>query len=202
MDAGGPRPFSVRPAEYLVFDGQSLNIQPAAGITYPVALTQRLTPGPFTVVGLGGTTYAQRATTAATRVDPLHQMAARSVWIDQGGQSDILADMTAAQVVAGMESYANARRAAGFSVLVGSTLPDMVTGSVTVTPAQHAVLQQVNALVRISSVFDAIADLAADPRLADASNTTFFSDGLHPTTAGAAAMADVFEAAFATVGIT
>ena len=157
----------------------------------------RLDPKAWSRVALAGTTYASRATSATSRVDQYVRLSTRSVWIDQGGQSDLLADMTAAAILVDMESYANNRRSAGYDVVVGTTIPHSTSYSL----GQNNTRLALNSLILASASYDAVADLAADSRLADGSNTTYFSDGLHPTTAGAAAIADVVEATLATLSI-
>lgn len=176
-------------------------IRPSPGITAPANVMARLDSRSWSVVALAGTTYAQRATTVVGRVDQYARLSARPALIDLGGQSDLLTDMSATSLLTASEAYASERRTAGFAVLVGCTIPHMAEGMVSPTVGQEAQRVAYNALLRSSVVFDAIADLAADPRLSDASNATYFSDGLHPTLAGAAAIADVFEATLATLDI-
>jgi hypothetical protein len=177
---------AVKPARQLVFDGQSLNITPFSGPTYPTRLLAMVPAGlPGTVVAVQRTTYAERAATAATRVDPVLAGAQRTTLLDLAGQSDLLTDMPAADVLAGAESYAAARRAAGASEIVVFTVPP----STWFTAAQDRERIAYNQLLRTSTRFDGLVDLAALTELQDATDTRFYEDGIHPTVAGAEVIA-------------
>src|SRR5690606_17387894 len=143
---------------------------------------------------LPGTTYAQRTTNAATRVDPFVSNAARNVLIDIAGQSDLLNSLTAEQLLVAAESYAADRRAAGFDRIVVTTVPSM-TDAWGWDANMEEQRVAYNDLLLNSTAFDAVADIASIPELADPSDTTYFSDGLHPTPAGADLMAPVIAAA-------
>lgn len=149
------------------------------------------------MVGLSSTTYATRATTAATRVDPHFKSFTMNVLLDVGGPSDLLADLTAAQVLSAAESYADARRTAGATKVVGFT----VTPSSSYSAGQETQRVAYNALLKVSSHFDAIVDMAALPHAADATNLTYFYDGLHPTEALAIEIAQLAKATLASIGI-
>jgi hypothetical protein len=172
---------------HLVFDGQSLNVTPFTGQTYPTQLLG-LVPaadlqGP--VVGVAGTTYAQRSVDVATRVDALLRATDRPTILDIAGQSDLLAGLSAPDILAATETYSAGRRAAGAAAYVIFTVPP----STLYTAAQEQQRQAYNRLLRTSARFDAVVDIAALPVLADAADLRWFDDGLHPTAAGATAIA-------------
>lgn len=181
----------MRPVEHVVFDGQSLIFAPAAGRGLAALVMDQLPPTSWSIVGLSGTTYATRATTVTARTDQHVVNAETPVLVDVGGQSDLLADLTAAQLLTAAESYANGRRTAGFDRIIGCTVPH----STQFSAGQNTQRLAYNPLLLASSAFDTVADLAAVPALQDASNTTYYSDGLHFTAAGAALAAAVIVAA-------
>lgn len=189
--------------EHLVFDGQSFCHVPLP--TLPQIVTALLKPHSWAVVGISSTTYATRTATAASRTDRHVVNGSRQVLVDIGGQSDLLGGLTAAQILSAAESYADGRRTAGFDLIVGCTVPPIqqTTGVWgTYTAAMETQRVAYNPLLKASSHFDAVADIAAIVQLADPSDTTYFSDGLHPTLAGANPIGAVIVAALASVGIT
>lgn len=111
----------------------------------------------------------------------------RTVVLLNGGQQDIGSENdSAATVLADMESYADTRRAAGWDYVVAYTVPH----STGYTGPQETVRAALNAAILTSTHWDAVVDLAAIPSMQDASNLTYFSDGTHPTAAGALVMAN------------
>jgi hypothetical protein len=73
-------------------------------------------------------------------------------------------------------------------------------GTVGTSSGAPGVLVELNKLVKDNTAgWDAIVDLAADSRLCDANNTTYYTDGTHPTTAGNDVMAELIGAAVLTV---
>lgn len=180
-------PFSLTPIGF-VTDGQSFGNSPTAS-PYGVRLD---THAPVENVSVGGTTYAQREVTASARVDWRASRFTRAVLLDVGGQSDLLASMSAAAVLTDMETYATNRRAAGFDIVVTATVPP--AGAAWYTGPQNVQRLALNALIRASSVFDAVADLALRPELQDPTDTAYFeADELHPNAGGAAVIAETFD---------
>lgn len=175
--------------EQLIFDGQSLNNTPEVGSHPTLVLGVRAGRAFGSNVGVSATTYAQRAPTAASRVDGLVGNSARTVLIDVAGQSDIYADMSAAAILAAAVAYKDARLAAGADAYWIATVPP-AAGAFAFTAPEEAVRLAYNDLLRVSPEFTGVVDLAVRPELDDATDTTYFVDGLHPTAAGAAAIAD------------
>lgn len=182
--AGGQRPFRLRPGTGLTFDGQSFIYSPGNGRSI-AALVMDQYPGTGSVVGISGTTYATRAADAAARSWWSFRNSSYPILIDIGGQSDIFASMTAAQVLTAMEDYHADARDAGAQFTVVSTVP----ASLSYTAPQDAERQALNELILASTAWDAVADLDAIPESQDPSNATYYSDGLHPTAALAALFA-------------
>jgi lysophospholipase L1-like esterase len=115
--------------------------------------------------------------------------------IDMGGQADLWADMTAATLYAQMLAYWASRKAtyAIRKVVVG-TVPNATNfeGSAT----QNAQRLLYNQMLREGAglgtpAIDGVADVAADTRFTTVQGA-ILGDGVHPTTVGAKAMADIF----------
>ena len=85
-----------------------------------------------------------------------------------------------------MESYHDAARVAGAKATVACTVPP----STSFSGPQETQRQALNLLLLASSHFDAVADLAAVPEAEDPTDTQFYSDGLHPTSALAVLFAE------------
>lgn len=173
----------MRPGEQIVFDGQSLNNSPSA-TSYPAQLMAGRSVA-WSNVAINGTAVDALAATAPSRRDPVLQHTATSVLVFVGGQSDLVLNDSAATLLADMEAYANAARAAGADRVVMATIPPATV----YTAPQEAVRVAVNPLILAASAFDEVVDLATATNLTDAANTTYYVDGLHWTTAGAAAAA-------------
>lgn len=114
-----------------------------------------------------------------------------SIAVLNGGQSDILSDapnenQTGAQAFADLLTYIAAIRALGVDKVIVTTMTPMGWG--TADPARVA---EYNNLVRAGHAsIDAIVDLAAVPALMNSADTTYYSDTVHYTAAGATVAAD------------
>lgn len=102
------------------------------------------------------------------------------------GANDMLT-LSGAAFFAALKTWCQARQAAGFKVIVLTTLNHNTSGGIA------AKRNAANALTRAdTSFYDALADIASDATIgtdAAPSNTTYFSDGVHPTAAGNAILA-------------
>lgn len=186
------RPLSIS------FDGQSLNLFPAAS-PYPTQLMALLSPMTWAVPAVNSTSYADRTPDAPKVVDPFALNATRAVLIDVGCQKELATlGLTAAQALSAMTTYLDARRTAGFDVIIASTVP----GSTFYDAAMDAQRLALNNLIRSSTHFDGVVDLAADPRLQNGADTTFFADGVHYSVLGASVAASIGRTTLASLGIT
>jgi len=171
--------------DLIVFDGDSLTSGTGATITYPDRLMSKL-QGYATRLnfGVGGATWSDLSSDAATQVDALYNSSthARNVCVVWCGTNSLGAGLTAAQVITAMESYCNARRAAGWSVVVLTLLP---RGDASKPANFEENRQIINAHMRANyaSFATALADVAGDTRIGDAgceNDTNYFSaDKLH-----------------------
>jgi hypothetical protein len=201
----------------LIFDGQSFNYTPTVGQAHPTVLVGLLPgasyPSPKLDVAVNGTTYAQRKNAGAypgsTRVDPYISGTDPTVLIDCAGQSDIISvangglGLTGPALLASATSYFQERRAAGVDLVIACTVPPISGGGWAVTGQEEINRVTYNNLLNAAAgngIIDGVADIAALPHAQDATNTTYFSDGLHPTAALAAEFAGCIEARMASMG--
>lgn len=198
---------AVTGVTHLLFDGQSFAYTPTVATSHYGALIGLLPAHRYTFgfVASAATTYAQRAATAAGRVDSSIPKDRPTVLIDVAGQSDIIAagsgggDLTAAQTLTAMESYWTARRTAGVDYIIPSTVPPMTSAWLDADgQTQRTTL---NPLILASSGANAVSNIAALANAADPANTTYFSDGLHPTAALALEFATTIRNAMASIGL-
>lgn len=104
---------------------------------------------------------------------------------------------TIASYCVALAAYLDARRAAGFIVVICTILPRTLGGF---NASRNSVNDEIrlwltNGLLAPGVHADAICDFAADPTMgpdAAASDTTYYSDGLHPTSAGQLILAGVY----------
>jgi lysophospholipase L1-like esterase len=151
----------------------------------------------FTVAALDGTTWSGRAADAAYRVDTRLKAGVRNILVDVAGTSDVSNDArTIPQVVGDLESYMAARRAAGWDVIIGCTVPP---ASHLLTAPMVARRTELNAAIRTTAAYDGVIDLAGHPLLNDALQWT--ADGIHPNWLGAEAMADLAMGVLAAHGL-
>lgn len=184
-----------------MFDGQSLVYSPSNDTALPnTAQSTAAGLGPAITAAVSGTTYTQRASSVATRVDSHAKNAGESFLIDIGGTSDLAADVSAASLLSTVESYADARRAAGFKKVIVTTVPPYTGFS----GAQETQRLAYNAslVANANGKFDAVADPASHASLDDASDTNYYYDGLHWTAAAVAIVAGLFRSALASLGVS
>ena len=173
-------------------DGQSLQYASSNPVVHQVP---GLLPGlSYAATAVVGTTYAQRAPTIADRVYRQVINGNPAILVDLAGQSDLATDVTAPTLLATVEAQADACRAAGFAAYVACTIPP----STAYTAPQEAQRVAYNTALRSSTHVDAVADIAAIPQLANAADTTYYSDGLHFTVAAVTLVAPVIATAVST----
>jgi len=180
---------------FFVFDGQSNSRAPDPRGSYPAIVVGQGFPGmPAAVVALPGTSYPTRMVDAEARVDIYSAAHEHTVLFTEGGQADLVEGGTPEEILEDMTTYIEARRAAGFDAVIGQTVPP----SALYSPDQEERRLELNDLLRKhhrEAGIDALADVAALSPLADATDTDYFSDGVHYTAQAASLVAyEVLEA--------
>lgn len=195
----------------VVFDGQSLNLSVPAGASeadrWPNVLMQDYVE-PWANVSRGGASWtallAGDGMTVQPAVDRLwpqaDNSAAKTILIMCGGTSDILFETnTGAETMADAIAYADAARTAGFSHVIGSTIPDttLFNSTMDTARADHNALMVADA----GSDFDAVVDLYGNGfnDSTNGSNDYFSTDELHLSVNGHIACAALFAPALDTV---
>lgn len=198
---------SVRLAPTLcVFDGQSLNILPSTGaIGLPYQSIQGKTATacvPGDIVAIGGTAWTTLAESQVQRSFRHANAAPTTVLVMTGGTKDVFNNELGAAIYATVKSYAVAARAAGYNKIVVTT----TTQNAGNFGAMETHRKDLNNLLigNADAAFDQVVDLASDStlsspgappsgttvygsgNLSNASNTTYYADGVHWTAAGAA----------------
>ena len=181
----------------VIFDGQSLNAAPI-GNSYPLKLMTGPYKGvPWKNVPIAGTSWTVLANTVADRTWP-HAIRARwAILCLCGGTSDLQAPESndGPTVYSDMSAYANGCRTAGFDYIIATT----ITPSTVFLTSEETARQAANTAIigNSGAPFNAVVDFAADSRLSNPADTTYYTDGLHWTIAGAQVAADLMAPALA-----
>jgi trimeric autotransporter adhesin len=127
-----------------------------------------------------------------------------SVVVGIEGTNDLAVGSTAAQAYANMQSYCAARRAAGWKVIITTVLPRSAALAVS-QGAFNAARATYNANLQANwaTFCDGLADWASDPTMGPdgaESNTTYYSDGVHPTSLGMSIIAPYVVTAIKSLG--
>jgi hypothetical protein len=178
----------------IVLAGQSLNKVPFSH-SFAAQLSERFeTETRLADTSIGGIAWAQWEDHAFDkRIQVPLSKAERVIVCFCGGTTDYAVGVSGAECYSDQVNVATAVRAAasaGVVKVIGSTTHP----SATITGGNETQRVAGNALVvaDASHAWDALADYAADPRLDDPTDTTYYqADGTHTTEAGAAAMVDI-----------
>lgn len=194
-------------APILICDGDSLTWRSPTNLTYPQQLLSGLVDRPIMFnFGVAGQGVNNMASDAATQIDPVATTAAVRVLVAWGGTNDL--GPTGGGSLSGLETaitnYCNARRAAGFKVVVVTLLPrgDGTPATQETARAAYNVWLRAN----YTTFADGLADVGADPTIGAAgaySNTTYYDpDTVHLTDAGYGIVASIVRPAIGLLGIS
>jgi hypothetical protein len=180
---------------YVVFDGQSLNLEPDAATCYPTVLMADYDI-PWANVAIGAESLTDNLVTAPHRTFQKGKTAPVTVLILCDGTADLSlfgGELdTGAEVYADMGAYADAARAAGFDYVIVTTIQDFNGGA---GPESERLAANLLIIEDASDKFDYVVQLAEDPRLDDSSDATYYhTDQVHPNAAGAVVMAELVAA--------
>lgn len=173
----------------IVLDGNSLFYYYTSADIISMLATMGITSGNYINVSISGKDTQQLIAEAPAKVDALYDpiFVNKNVVVLCEGTNDITRHtLDAATAYAHIKSYGQARKAAGFKVVVMTITPRTI-------PAQNeAIRLSVNQMIRDALAadetwIDGIADVASDMIIGQTgqnTNTTYYADGLHFTPAG------------------
>jgi len=178
----------------IVFDGNSLTAASYGTYTpYPL-MVDELTGHRFDIanVGVGGQDTQDMTADGAAEVDAKYDAdRACNICVPWECRNDIVTnEVNAATAVANYWTYCDARQTAGWQVVAVTMLPS--------DSVSQATTDAVNALIRAeyASHADALADVEADSRLDDNTDTDYFlADATHLTNSGLRVVAETVYAA-------
>lgn len=193
-----PRFQASQPCNVLIaFEGDSITAELSADtVKYPYAAVQSINAHlAYLNFAVSGSTLTD-LNNRATMVDAAYTPSKTCVLSVLIGANDLFASGDTNAFVAGLKTYCNARKSAGWKVVVCTIISDC-SANVNTRRAP------VNGAIRAdNSFYDALADFGGDAIMgADAtcSNTTYFSDGVHPTAAGYTILAPLSSASISSL---
>lgn len=138
----------------------------------------------WTVTSGSGQTVSARDTAATTFLDPSIEGAKNVVVVAYMGGNDLVS-LPQATVLSNLETYCDNRRTAGADAVVVGTVFSR-------NDLTAMVRDDYNAALRLETFYDGLMDFAADSRLQDDTDTTYFdADRVHLNKAGAQVMASI-----------
>lgn len=192
-------------ALYALAEGDSLTVGNGTSgwSVYPLQLALLYTDNRMISlpnVATGGETLADMTTEYATQIKPEYDSRKGSnVLLLWGGTNDMArgvgGDFSAASAYARLVSYGQTAQADGFKMVAFTILPRQDVGTPAGFEAERLIF---NADVRANylTFANALADVAADSRLQDPTNATYFNaDLVHLTAAGYAVVAGIVKTA-------
>jgi hypothetical protein len=190
------------PPVFVLFDGNSINNYPGNSQTsataYPAQFLDSVSYKGKNVAVSGSGWASLDAVNNGNGNPPFSRRAAiygecgqTSVYLMVGGIQDYQFGSTAAQAYDLHVVQAGLARAAGFDIVIDSTCTP--ASSVVGAIETERVAGNVLILADADTAFDAVVDL--DDLLPNPADTTYYSDGLHPTEAGALVIANAMKAA-------
>lgn len=183
--------------DLVCFEGDSITAGTSLRQQYPYLALNGLNPvrngRNFAVAGSTLSDLNSRAAGVDALYDPSRR---RNILFVLEGKNDLLG-LGAATWESTFQAYCQARRAAGWKVIVATLLPSTDVGF-------NAARNPANTWLRANwgDFADALCDFAADPTMgpeAAAGNDSLYSDGTHPTAAGEALLAPIARTALAGV---
>ncbi len=190
----------------IIFDGNSLTNSGleggyGAGPKYPEAV-QAMAPwttngATFYNFGVGGQTTQAMINDATTQIDPLFDADVTCVVVAWEIGNDIHFNGDATAAFNRFKSYCQARQTVGFKVVVLNVTPRDLSPDLTPAGDTYAQwwtkAQAANALLAAqwTDFADAFVDLAADSRLDDPLDTTYYFDKVHHNGTGRGVIAQL-----------
>jgi lysophospholipase L1-like esterase len=188
----------------IVCDGDSMTagfgLQPSE--FYPTVLANNIDAAwDVTNTAVTGRNIQQMIDAAPASVDVLYGGSGQTnIIVILGGSNDVATGTSSSTILSRLATYVSDRRAVGWSSGTSRIAFGTIPPNGGLSGAQETVRQTVNTALRANAggiYGDILVDFAADPRLDDALDTTYYFEGdrLHWTAAGAAVAAELVEAA-------
>lgn len=176
---------------YLACDGDSLTQGQSVATSYPYQLADLLgrSAHDYCNYGVSGQTAVQCAADASYTIDPLATSFTDAICLAWMGTNDISGGASQAATYNAIVAYCQARQAAGYAVVVMTILPRAGFDA-----GKEAIRVAVNAAIvtNYATFADGLVNVAADTRLDDFTDTTYFlGDQTHLTAAGYAVVAEL-----------
>lgn len=154
-------------------------------------------------IATSGYTLVEMDTLHVDEREPTLLHANKHALVAWGGTNDLFELATGATTYSRLVTYCNNRRADGWeNIVVLNLIPQDKAGA----PAGYETQRQAfNSLLAAGwpDICDAMVDIAADPRLQDPHNTTYFDpDQLHLLPAGHAVVAELVEPVLLDLGVS
>jgi lysophospholipase L1-like esterase len=191
-------------ATCLIFDGDSLTFGTQSSdeltFSYPAQLSRMGAHYPkIWNDGTGGAKIQDNvlATNVKTQLTNFAAYTNRVVmfWF---GTNDISSGRTEAQIEADIDSFISAVRAHDAGAIIIATT---IIAREPFNPTQDALIVTINDHIKVTADFDRVVDLAADARLSDGTDTTYYdADGIHLNDTGYGVVADLVRADLVTAG--
>lgn len=169
----------------IIFEGDSLTVG-TTGVTnsYPYVAITSLGRASYDYynVAVTGQTVVQMLADASYQYYPIIGAHAKDICVTWGGTNDISAGDSATTVYNNIVALCTAQRAAGYKVVVCTIIARGTFGA-----GQNTIKATVNAniVANWATFADALCNLAADARLSNSSDATYYNaDTVHLTTTG------------------
>lgn len=190
-------------SRFIVCDGDSLTRGQGStsGTGYPTMMQSSLGDTALVVnLGVDSQTLANMISDGVAQIDTPYASALtrKNICVAWGGTNDLYFGASAATTITRFSDYCSARKTAGLKV-IACTIIDRTPAGGSWTAADALT---VNTSIRANyeTYADVLCDLAADSRLSDCTNLTYFqADQVHLTDAGYAVVAELVEAAVNTI---
>lgn len=180
----------------VVFEGDSITAGQGVTQSIPTRFSN-LTQLPVQNRGTAGDGLSNMNTNYATDDAPYYNAATTNTFVILGGTNDIQGGATDAQVATSMQGICVKARATGFRIGV-CTITSRNDAPWTGPMEAYRVAFNTWLRANYATFADVLIDYDAIPETQSPSNTTYFQDGLHPTDALDAIMAEAVRVALGT----
>ena len=187
----------------VIFDGNSLTIGTGATAyttDYPTQCAALLGTNYAAInFGVAGQTTPQMTADAVAQVDPLYSTPFSKILVAWEGTNDIvIGGADAATAYANLVTYCQARRAAGYKVIIVTVIKRGPAGAGFETTRNTL---NANIVANWATFADGLADVGAAAQLQNSADTTYYNaDGIHLNATGYGVVAAIVKTAVEAIG--